>query len=418
MPAAGLPRARWRAPFAIAAIALESATARAQAATDASPPVTAVHEEPAPSEPVAGYSPEDHFFLRSADGRYQLSLDLQTGFKFEPVLRDGAMQNRAAFTVLRPGFSGHLYRPWFKYRLAVELAHDPVYLLDAWFALAPWEALQVRIGQQKTPISRHESYNNAEILFPDFSVVAGYFSTGRDKGVTVEGAPFGGRLEYFAGIYSGSPLRQITVIDGNYVALARVTVSPLGRVGRTEYPYAVEARTPFRPSFSLQGYASKVALAPENFDASTFSFKVGTPNGAPTKQAAGGADVLVEGGRLVFFGEGFVRRTDPGADANGVDAPSYTSWGAWAQVGVLIYAKLIDAALRFEYLDPSISLSRDRFISGEVEASCYIDAPRLVLRARYAHADQASPADAGSVVLPVSTPGKYDVFTLQLNLAL
>jgi hypothetical protein len=383
-------------------------------------PTHAEHEQQPPpaAEPIAGYSPEDHFFLRSTDGNYQLSLDLQTGFKFEPVLLDGKMQNRTAFTALRPGFSGHLYRPWFTYRLALELAHDPVYLLDAWFELAPWKAFQVRIGQQKTPISRHEAYNYSEILFPDFAVVAGYFSTGRDKGVTVKGTLFDGGLDYYAGLYSGSPLRQITVINGNYVVLGRVTLNPMGPIGKTEYPYVLEERTPFRTSFTLQGYVSKVALAQENFDPSTFSFEVGTPNNAPTKEAAGGADILVEGGPVIFFGEGYLRRTDPGPEASGAKAPPYTSWGAWAQVGVLLYRKLIDAALRFEYLDPSITLTHDRFIVGAGEVSYYIDAPLLMVRARYAHANQAAPADAGDVVLPESNPGTYDVFTLQLNLAL
>lgn len=373
----------------------------------------------APNEgAVAGYSPEDHFFLRSLDGNYRLSLDLLAGFKFEPVLLDGKMQNRTEFSVLRPGLGGHVYRPWLRYRLALELAHDPIYLLDAWFELAPWDALRVRLGQQKTPISRHESYNTAEILFPDFSVVAGYFSTGRDKGITVYGAPYASRLEYYAGVYAGSPLRQVTVIDGNYVVLARITVSPLGPAANTEYPYAVEEETPFCPSFSLQGYVSKVALAPENFDPSTFSFTVGAPGAAPTKEAAGAADLLLQGGRVVFFGEGYLRRINPGADSSGADVPAYTSWGAWAQLGVLVYGRVIDGALRFNYLDPSTTLARARFISGEGEVSYYIDAPRLALRARYAHANQASPSDAGGVVLPVSKPGTYDVFTLQLNLSL
>lgn len=76
-----------RARLAItSAVALECAVALAQPPPEAPPPVATEHEQPAPAQPVAGYSPEDHFFLRSTDGKYELSLDLQTGFKFEPVL--------------------------------------------------------------------------------------------------------------------------------------------------------------------------------------------------------------------------------------------------------------------------------------------------------------------------------------------
>src|SRR5262249_28512199 len=133
-----------------------------------------------------------------------------------------------------------------------------------------------------------------------------------------------------------------------------------------------------------------------------------------------GGDLGLEGGPLVFFAEGFVRRTNPGQDSTGADPPAYTSWGAWAQVGVLLYRRLFDAAVRFNYVDPNTVLDHDRLIAGEAQAGYYIDGPRLVLRFRYGIGDQASPGSdhLNGTSLPVSTPGTYNIFTLQLNLAL
>jgi hypothetical protein len=383
-------------------------------------PAVAVAQPTTTTQPTAGYSAKNGFFLSSSDGNSLIGLNLQTSYKFEPILLDGDMQDRSEFYVLRPAWQGHVHRPWLKYRLALELANDPIYLLDSWFEVAPSDAFAARFGLQVTPISRHEWYNPADILFPDFSLVAGYFWPGRDKGVTLHGTPFGGKLEYYAGLYSGSPARQLTVISGNYLTLARLTWSPLGPVGATEYPYALpgEDAGAFRVSFSLQGWASKINAAEENFNPATFSLEA-TPSGVTTEHVAGGADVFVQGGRFVLFGEGFVRETDPGTDDEGVNPGSYTSFGAWAQVGVLLYERVLDAGLRFNWLDPS-SLSNDQLISGEAQLVYYIDANHLNLHLRYGLARQQSPGDdrLDGVSLPLASAGTYNVFTLQLNLAL
>lgn len=381
---------------------------------------SSAHAPTAEVAPSAGYSQKDGFFLRSDDGNYLTAINLQLSYKFEPILLDGEMQNRSMFYVLRPAWQGHVSRPWLKYRLALELANDPVYLLDSWFEVAPSDAFSARFGLQVTPISRHEWFNPADILFPDYSLVAGYFWPGRDKGITLKGVLPGGKLEYYAGLYSGSPARQITVISGNYLTLARLTWNPFGAMGATEYPYisSDDQPTPLRASFSLQGWASKINAGRENFNPATFRLDV-TPSGVTSENLAAGADVFLQGERFALLAEGFARRTDPGAD-DGLDPGAHTSIGAWAQVGVLVYEKLLDVALRFNWLDPSEDLVDDQAIAAEAQVVYYIDVDRLNLHLRYGLGHQASPGDDAlqGVTLPIATPGTYNVFTLQLNLAL
>src|SRR5690606_31773784 len=124
----------------------------------------------------------------------------------------------------------------------------------------------VRVGQQYTPYSRHEYYGPQQILFTEWSIVADFFWSGRDKGVTVLGdlGP-NSLINYWVGVYSGTPLRQFSALDGNYVVVGRVTVNPLGPAAENEAVYITsEKPVPFRWSFALQGYYGNLQSAREN----------------------------------------------------------------------------------------------------------------------------------------------------------
>jgi hypothetical protein len=108
-----------------------------------------------------------------------------------------------------------------------------------------------------------------------------------------------------------------------------------------------------------------------------------------------------------------VQRTDP------LDGSArYTSVGAWAQLGVLIIRKRLDAAVQGDWANPSTSLSDDRFLAGEGQLTYYVRAPTLILKLRYAYADQQTPGMTalGSVKLP-GTAGRTQLITFQANLA-
>jgi hypothetical protein len=115
----------------------------------------------------------------------------------------------------------------------------------------------------------------------------------------------------------------------------------------------------------------------------------------------------------MFLTEGYARRTTP-SDGSA----NYTSVGAWAQVSVLVFRRLLDVAVLGAWTDPSTSLSNDRFLAGEGQVAYYVKAPALILKLRYAYADQQSPGMTalGSVKLP-GTAGTTQLITLQVNLA-
>lgn len=212
-------------------------------------------------------------------------------------------------------------------------------------------------------------------------------------------------------MYSGSPLRQFTTIAGNYVLEGRVTISPLGPVLPTEYPYMVLDEVPFGISFTAQGYHGKLQLAEANLNPSSFRIDV-APTGETRKQTLGSVDLAFQWGRLAGLAEAYIRRTEPDTGDN------YTSVGVWGQLGMMLVPKTLDVAVRLSWLDPSRDLSDDRLLGFEGQIGYYLSAPHFQLKARYALGDQDTPGEAalGPVTLPI-TPGRVHLFTLQLMLA-
>jgi hypothetical protein len=378
------------------------------------PPPTAP-AAPAEKKPTAGWIPGTGFVIQSDDAAYRLRVGLQAGYKYEPVYQNGAWQDRNMFFVLRPFIAGNFFREWIHFWTSLETAANPPYVLDSFVELTPWKEFGLRIGQQWTPFDRHEYFGPQEILFPEWAPVSEYFWSGRDKGITALGTLADGKLDYYAGVYSGTPLRQYVALPGNYLLEGRVTVNPLGPVGLTEFPYIIsDGPAPFRVSFTLQGYYGKIQSASENFNPSTFSFET-MATGDTRKQGAGAADLWLQGRWFVGYVEAIARRTEPP-----MGAASYTSVGVWGQIGILLVEKTLDAGVRVNWLNPSTSLSNDNFYSVEGQLAYYVShTQNLVVKLRYGIGHQDSPGTAalGPVPLVLDAPGRAQIFTLQLNLA-
>lgn len=351
------------------------------------------------------------FVLRSDDGESRLRIGLEAAYQFQPVVRNGESQSRASISMVRPVLEGSIHREWIRFLTSFELASNPPYLLDSYVHLAPWKEATLRVGQQKTGISRHESHGPQQLLFPEVSTVADYFWTGRDKGATFLGTLGDDSLDYFFGLYGGSPLRQFATIPGDYAVTGRLTANPQGKMAETEYPYMEQTSIPTKVSFTLQGYASRSESATENFDPTTFRFEVAR-TGIRTKQIAGGADVYLQSRTFALFGEAYVRRSSTDA------GPQSTSVGVWAQAGVLLVEDLVDAGVRFNWLDPSHSITNDNFYSAEGELSLHVQRSSVIVRARYGYGRQNGDAATAAAVSLPATPGNTHVVTLQLNLTL
>ena len=239
--------------------------------------------------------PGTGFVIQSPDLNYRLRMGLVAAYKIEPVYQGGDFPGPQHVLRAAPLLGGNFFREWIHFWTSFEFASNPPYLLDSYVELAPSKLFMLRIGQQWTPFDRHEYFGPQEILFPEWAPVSEYFWSGRDKGVTALGT-LGGQLDYYLGVYSGTPLRQFNALPGNYMLQARVTWNPLGPTGTTEFPYIVsEGPAPFRVSATLQGYYGKIQSAVENFNPSTFRFEA-EASGDTAQTGRGGRRLLAAGG--------------------------------------------------------------------------------------------------------------------------
>jgi hypothetical protein len=370
----------------------------------------AVADEP----PLAGYVPGDGFVLRNADDTFKLRLGLQSAIHAQ-VSADGKATIEDPFLAVRPNIGGNVYRTWIRFYTSLELAANPVFLLDSYVEVQPWDALGVVVGQQSTPFSRHQySYSPTRLLLPDWDPVATYFWTGRDKGATLKGSLADHTVDWWAGAYLGVPLRQFETVRGNYQLVGRLAVNPAGSLGTTEFAYAEKDEpAPLRYSLAVDGFLSKLNTATENFNPSDFEFNA-TPGPTTTANQGLGVDAILQSSRVMATAEGYYRRTD---SRNGL--PPFTAIGAFAQVGVLVYQRDVDVATRFSWVNPNVDVGHDQAFGIELGSTYYIHG-QLAMKARYGYGHQSGPADGSTTVggaRLLTVPGPIHVATVQLNLA-
>lgn len=391
----------------------------------ASPPEALTSEIPAappppaaaaatPANGVAGWYPDEGFAIKSEDGNYKLRVGLQAGYRFEPYWLDGTAQPRRNFFVLRPIIEGHIFREWIRFWTSFEFSQNPPYLLDSYVELQPWKQFGLRIGQQYTPLSRHEYVGPHQLLFPDWASVADFFWTGRDKGITALGSVLGGKLDYYVGGFGGSPLRQFVTFPGTWVAMARLTVNPMGPVASNEVPYiASSTSVPRRVSFTVQGASGDYALAAANLNPSAFRFDI-EDTGVRSKQTTGSLDLWLQGPRFSFLAEAYMRRKDQS------DFKPFRASGLWGQAGVMVWDRTMDVGARFNWLNASDHLKNDKGYSLEGQVGYYpLHTLNLQAHVRYGYGRQQNPGteDLGAVTL-LLPPGKNHLLTLQIMIAI
>ncbi len=380
--------------------------------------VTEVHDGDPDSgtelEGHAGWSPGSGFHIQSADGNYMMRVALTAALKFEPAWTEGEKDLRGSLAFVRPSIRGNFFKPWFRYSVAMELARENAFLLSANVEVQPWDEFGARYGQQGTPVSRHTSFAPQNIFFPDYAAVSGFFWSGRQRGLTLFGSLGEGVLDYWAGIYGGSPILESQNDPDNYIAEGRVTVSPWGAINANELPFTPDGEgLPTLASFTLQGYHGKLQTDVENYNP-TNSVLDPLPIVISRKMTTGGADVWFQSGPVIAFVEYFYRHIED----EGV-LPGYNSQGVWGQVMVDVYENMFGVGGRFNWINPNMDVSSDRVLEGEAQVAWFIDAPELVLKLRYAILDQKEPdpadLDAGYQIPFIA--GTTNVITLQLTMA-
>lgn len=143
----------------------------------------------------AARSPEGGFEIRV---RGAIHLDNRRFIDDDPVVDNGGF----LFRRIRPTLEGSL-GPLAAFRITPELAGDAVTLQDAWVDLRFSPAATLRVGKMKPPIGleRLQSLSAIPLIergFPTELVPS------RDVGAQLQGALYGGRVNYQLGLFNGA----------------------------------------------------------------------------------------------------------------------------------------------------------------------------------------------------------------------
>lgn len=179
---------------------------------------------PAARRAWVGY--DDGFFLRTPDNRHRLQFNSRLEARY---LYRGAGEDdvRSAFLIPRARFilSGHVFMPELSFRLEPGFGGGDASLKEAYldYAFVP-DALHLRAGQTKRPLSRQQINRSDTFQFLERAITSGRLGAARDIGLLFhndyEGSP---TFEYAVGIFNGT---------GDISRLAgRVLVDPITHEG-------------------------------------------------------------------------------------------------------------------------------------------------------------------------------------------
>jgi phosphate-selective porin len=183
---------------------------------------------PPPPPPVtAGWNGE-HFFLRSADGNFNLMpvgyVDAQYAVYGNTY---GAPPDSFSITRARFGFEGN-YGKQLDYVLQVETISSPT-VRDAYMDFKPWSFFKIMAGQFKVPFSLEVGTADTAVEFYNRSIVSVLYpdagGANRAPGVDIHGDFAQGTLEYWLGLFNGQGLLTSGTTNEPEV-VGRVRVSP------------------------------------------------------------------------------------------------------------------------------------------------------------------------------------------------
>jgi phosphate-selective porin len=193
----------------------------AEAAPLAPPATVAEAEVPAPpAEPLETQTPKkdstapvtagwngEHFFIRSADGQFQIQPYGYVQMDYLSYLGDGAPPNTFSIRRGRFGFQGN-YGDHYQFGILIDAAATTgATIRDIYLNAKATNWFQVQAGQFKEPFAQEELEGDTNLDFVERGLQAALYpsaaSTNRSPGVTVHGDINGGAFQYWAGAFNG-----------------------------------------------------------------------------------------------------------------------------------------------------------------------------------------------------------------------
>jgi hypothetical protein len=149
----------------------------------------------------------DHFFIRSADNKFQLQPYGYFMADYRGYHGDGAPPNTFLISRARFGFQGN-YGTTYDYALLIDAAAtNGVVLRDLYVNIKPSAAFQFQAGQYKEPFAQEALTNDTSLDFVERSLASLLYpsasSSYRSPGVAIHGELAGGVAQYWVGAFNG-----------------------------------------------------------------------------------------------------------------------------------------------------------------------------------------------------------------------
>jgi phosphate-selective porin OprO/OprP len=314
------------------------------------------------------------FTLATADGAFSLTPYGYGQVRYTLTGADGDT-NTSAFTVKRArlGFKGNAYGPDLTYRLYLNVysgkADASVGLFDLFADYRVGPRLSVKGGQYKVPYAVQWNVSAAGLQFVERGAVDAYFRLDRDTGVTAHGR-LGQSVAYDLGVFNGEGTNK-TNPDTHHLWVARLKATPEG-------PF------PGHESDNERSAAPRLLLvAGAAYDDRVAAHSVSALNARLDPGALGPSDLLAVNlyagakhhGREVQA-EYHRRYLDPVAPGTRTE----TAEGLRLQGGAFL-SRNVEAAARYEYLDPNTHIGGDLVREAGVAVNRFFAGHRSKLQA-------------------------------------
>jgi phosphate-selective porin OprO/OprP len=164
--------------------------------------------------PIVGAG-QDGFFLRSADGNFQLRVRgyLQADGRIFADDQDHLGTDTFLMRRVRPIFEGTVYKN-FDFRIMPDFGGGTAVVQDAYVDARFWPEAKLRVGKYKPPMGLERLQSGSELLFVERGLPTNLVPN-RDVGAQVHGDLFDGAFNYAVGAFNGVPDGASGDLDNN-----------------------------------------------------------------------------------------------------------------------------------------------------------------------------------------------------------
>ena len=210
-----------KGPALVDASALPTSGARLIDATYVEPDVliesadplqAAVAQKKDPATPITAGWNGDHFFIKSADGQFQIMPYGYVQTDYRGYRGDGAPSNTFTVRRARFGFQGNYGKHYDFAVLLDSAAGNGISLRDLFLNVKPVPEFQVQVGQFKEPFAQETLTAVTNIDFVERSLASLLYPSAstayRSPGITIHGDLSSGVVQYWLGAFNGKGILQ------------------------------------------------------------------------------------------------------------------------------------------------------------------------------------------------------------------